>query len=98
MAKRLAAKTGEYEKNGEVKGEYIRLGVILDGDNGEFALLDPTVDLAGTLMKQNRYNHSKGKKVGDMLMVSVFSDDKPKQESGKTSSQPSSDFDDDIPF
>jgi len=95
MTKRLAAKVGEYEKNGETKGDYVRLGVILSNDNGEYALIDPTVSLSGALAKQNRYNHSKGKKVGDMLMVSIFTDE-PKSQSAP--SAPPADFSDDLAF
>ena len=99
MDKRIAAKVGEYEKNGETKGDYVRLGVILSNDNGEYMLLDPTVNLSGVLQKQNRYNHSKGKKTGDMVMCSIFDDNnqqqapQPQQGSGANNS-----FDDDPGF
>jgi len=53
MSKRLSAKTGEYTKDGETKGEYTQIGVILQNDNGEYLLLDPTINLAGVLAKQN---------------------------------------------
>lgn len=79
MAKRLVIKTGEYTKNGEIKGEYTRLGVMMDGDNGPYLLLDPCVNLAGCLTKQNMMNHKAGKQVRDSLMVSVFEDDNQQQ-------------------
>ena len=53
MAKRIVAKTGEYQKDGQTKGEYTKLGVMLSNDNGEYMLLDPSVSLAGVLIKQN---------------------------------------------
>ena len=82
MAKqRLAIKTGEYtNQQGETKGEYTRLGVIMDGQNGQYLLLDPSVSLAGCLAKQNRMNHKAGKEVRDSLMVSVFDDSQNQQQ------------------
>lgn len=80
MAKRLVVKTGEYTNNQcETKGEYTRLGVMMDGDNGPYLLLDPCVNLAGCLTKQNIMNHKSGKKVRDSLLVSVFEDDNQQQ-------------------
>ena len=94
MAKRLAAKVGEYQnQQGETKGEYVRLGVIMQGDNGEYALLDPTVNIAGALAKQNMMNHKNGKQIRDSLMVSVFDDSQQQQ-----SPQQSNDYPDDVPF
>ena len=75
MAKRLAVKTAQYEKDGKTKGEYVNVGVILDGDNGEYLLLDPAVSLAGCLSKQNILNHQNGKKIRTSVLVSVFDDD-----------------------
>jgi hypothetical protein len=77
--KRLVIKTGEYpDKNdsSKMKGEYVRLGVIMDGTNGEYVLLDPSVNLAGCLIKQRVMNAGKqntGK--GDMVMCSIFTDE-----------------------
>lgn len=83
MAKRLVAKTGEYtDSQGQTKGEYTRIGVILSNDNGEYALLDPTVNLAGVLTKQNMMSHAKGAKPRDMVMVSVFTDEGRQQGNG----------------
>ena len=76
MSKRLVIKTGEYTNGqGETKGEYTRLGVMMDGDNGPYLLLDPCVNLAGCLTKQNMMNHGKGSKPRSSLMVSVFEED-----------------------
>ena len=76
MTKRLTAKVGEYEKDGQTKGRYVDLGVILSNENGEYMLLDPTVNLAGVLTQQNMYNHTKGKKTGTSVMVSIFDNDR----------------------
>jgi len=80
MAKRLAVKVEQYQnEQGENKGRYVDLGVILDGDNGQYLLIDPTVSLAGCLSKQNIMNHQAGKKVRISLMVSIFDDDNQNQ-------------------
>jgi hypothetical protein len=109
MAKRLAVKVGEFtNQQGETKGEYVRLGALMAGnDGGEYLLLDPTVNLAGALTKQNMMNHKNGKQVRDSLMVSVFDDSNGKQQGGQQQASNNSgsdysagnDFDDkDIPF
>lgn len=68
--KKLLIKTGEYTNaNGEIKGRYLNLGVIMQGKNGgEYALLDPSIDLAGALLKQNIAREENR----DSLMVSIF--------------------------
>ena len=49
MAKRIVAKTGSFtNQQNEVKGEYAKLGVMLNNDNGEYILMDPCVNLAGS--------------------------------------------------
>ena len=75
MTKRATAKTGEYQKDGETKGEYTKLGVVLSNDNGEYMLLDPTVSLAGVLAKQNALAMKQNKPIRDSVMVSFFEDD-----------------------
>lgn len=76
MTKRLVAKTGTYtNQQGEQKGEYTRIGVLMDGDNGQYMLLDPTVNLAGVLAKQNVMAANEGKPMRDSVMVSVFDND-----------------------
>lgn len=113
MTKRLAIKVGEFtNQQGETKGEYVKAGVILDGSNGEYILLDPTVNIAGCLAKQNLMNHAAGKQVRDSVMCSVFTDQPQGQQQGgapqqqQQQSQPnqqqqgasSNGFDDNIPF
>lgn len=79
MAKRIVAKTGQYEKEGQTKGEYTKLGVMLNNDNGEYMLLDPSVSLAGVLIKQNALAAKSGGQQRDMVMVSIFEDDNQSQ-------------------
>jgi hypothetical protein len=80
MAKRIVAKTGEYtNQQNEQKGEYTKLGVILSNDKGEYMLLDPSVSLAGVLIKQNALAAKTGGQQRDMLMVSIFEDDNQQQ-------------------
>lgn len=75
MAKRLVVKIGEYTNNqGETKGEYTKIGVILNNQNGEFAILDPSVNLAGVLLKQNSLAAKQNKQPSDGVMVSIFED------------------------
>lgn len=74
--KRLVAKTGTYTKDGQEKGEYTKLGVLMAGnDGGEYMILDPTVNLAGVLLKQNALAAQQGKQQRDSVMVSVFTED-----------------------
>ncbi len=99
MAKRIVVKTDEYEKDGQTKGKYTEVGVILSNDKGEYILLDPSVDLAGVLLQQ-RINLGKTK--GSMVMASIF-DNQPQQQPQQPSApanaqqQPADDFDG-IPF
>lgn len=75
MVKRLMVKTGEYQKDGQTKGRYTEVGVIMSNDNGEYALLDPAVNLAGVLIHQKILADSKGGKSGDRVMCSIFDND-----------------------
>ena len=86
----LAIKVGEYEKDGETKGRYVNAGALMEGDNGLFLLLDPTVNLAGALVKQRMLNPQKA---GDSVLCSVFT----RQEKAQPA-QPKEEFSDDIPF
>lgn len=58
MARRtydLAVKTGSYEnQHGETKNRYMNVGVVLEGDNGPFILLDPAFNPAGVPRKDGR--------------------------------------------
>jgi len=103
MSKRLSIKTGTYTDNqGAEKGEYTRLGVIMDGQNGPYLILDPSVSLAGCLAKQNMMNHKAGKEVRNSLMVSVFDDTQQNQQQAPQQQgqqqQAQNGFDEDLPF
>lgn len=92
MTKRLMAKVDEYEKDGKTKGKYVEIGVILSNSDGEYALIDPTVNLAGVLMKQRVLSQKNKKQGGSSVMCSIFDNSTQGQQSG------SPDYDDDIGF
>jgi len=101
MAKRLMAKVGTYTKDGQEKGEYVKIGVILNHDNGEYALIDPAVDLAGVALKQ--VLNGIDKKKSGMIIASVFEDQQqqaPQQGYQQPQQQPAPSFDEssDVPF
>lgn len=79
MTKRLSAKVGEYQKDGETKGEYVQVGVILENQNGEYMLLDPTVNLAGVLAKQNALEFKKGGQMRDNVMCGIYEENSQQQ-------------------
>lgn len=87
MNKRIVARVGSYtnKQTGEEKKEYQNLGVILTNDNGEYGLLDPCINLAGVLLKQNILAAKEGKPQRDKVAFSIF-DDKPKTENSYNSS------------
>jgi len=87
MTKRIVAKTGQYEKDGKTKGEYTKLGVMLNNDNGEYMLLDPIVSLAGVLIKQNALAAKSGGQQRDMVMISIFDDDNNQQQNNQQQGQ-----------
>ena len=99
--KKLMIKTGEYQKDGQTKGEYTKLGIIMSGTNGEYVLLDPAVNLAGCLIKQRVMNAGKQNKgKGDMVMCSIF-EDQPQQGQQQPNQQfapAGQDFDDSAPY
>jgi len=99
MAKRLVIKTGEYQKDGETKGEYTRLGVMLDSEHGPYILIDPTVSIAGCLTKQNMLNHKHKKDIRTSVLVNIFDDDNKKQATATNENLSDGEkYDDDIPF
>ena len=83
MTKRLSAVTGEYTKDGQQKAEWTNVGVIITGKNGkDYALLDPSVNLAGVLIKQNVLAAKKGEQPSDMVMTSIFEEQQSQQQGG----------------
>ena len=93
--KRIMARVGSYEKDGETKGRYVEVGIIRENDNGEYALLKPTVDLAGVLLQQVLDTKARGKKSGESVMAAIWGDD-----GGERKAQAAPDVadDDEIPF
>lgn len=81
MTKRLVAVTGNYtNKEGQEKAEYTEIGVIITGKNGkDYALLDPAINLAGVLLKQNALAAKRGEAPSDRVMLSVFEQDNQQQ-------------------
>jgi len=107
MSKDIVAKTGEYEKDGETKSEWTKIGVILSNQHGEYALLDPAVNLAGVLTKQNmlaleqRKAGNEKARTGKAVICSIFDRDRQQdQPSSQAPQQPSGGplDDSDIPF
>lgn len=84
MSKRLLAKVGTYTNGqNEVKNEYVKLGILKQGDQGgEYIILDPSVNLAGVLIKQNALAAKEGKQQRDAVMISVFENDNNQQQGG----------------
>lgn len=110
MAKKLSAKIGEYtNQQGETKGRYVSLGVVMSSNNGSYVLLDPTVSLSGILACQNTMAATKGEQQRDRVMVSVFDEQENQQpqrnqqnygqQPQRQPAPPANDFDDQsIPF
>jgi len=77
MTKRLSAVVGEYtdKQSGQQKADWANVGIIGVSQKGkEYMLLDPTVNLAGVLLKQNILAVNKGEKLSDMVMISIIED------------------------
>lgn len=82
MAKRISAKVGEYpdpQDQSKTKGEYVQIGVILNNDNGEYVLLDPSVSLSGVLAKQNEMEWKKGGQMRGNIVCGIY-EDQPKNQ------------------
>lgn len=103
--KDVVAKTGEYQRDGETKSEWTKVGVILSNDNGEYMLLDPAVNLAGVLTKQNmlaveqkRAGNDKAK-ARKSVMCSIFDKNQNSGQGGTQNAAKQDGFpDDDVPF
>lgn len=99
--RKLLAKVGTYQKDGETKNRWEQLGVIMSNEKGEYALLDPKVSLAGVLACQNAMSDQPRTRI----MVSIFDDDNDQQRPAAAPAQKPRPahaggdvFDDDIPF
>ena len=62
----LAVKIGTYEKDGQPKGRYVNIGAVMDGDNGQYLLIDRHFNPAGVPNPDNK----------NSILVSVFYTDK----------------------
>lgn len=85
MTKRLVAVTGEYvsKQDNQQKAEYTEIGVIITGQNGkDYALLDPAINLAGVLLKQNALAAKRGEAPRDRVMLSLFEQDNQQGQQG----------------
>lgn len=96
MTKRLSAVVGEYtdKQSGQQKADWANVGIIGVSQKGkEYMLLDPTVNLAGVLLKQNILAANKGEKLSDMVMISIIEDNNQNnQQSNNQGQQQSSGF------
>lgn len=87
----LVVKVGEYTTSqGEVKGRFKNIGVVLEGENGPYILLDRTFNPAGVPEQKNK----------ETVLISLY---KPReQEGGGSSASPGGGAaavaEDDIPF
>ena len=89
----LVVKVGEYtDGQGQTKGRFKNVGVMMDGDKGPYILLDRTFNPAGVGGNEGR----------ESIIVSLY---EPKQEGGqqahsaaKANAYQSQDLDDSVPF
>lgn len=102
--KKIVAKVGQYTNaQGETKNNWVDVGVIMENQNGEYIMLNPTVDLAGVLIKQRIMAQKTNGKSGDNVMCSIFDEstrtEQPAQNHQRSQpAPPVDDFQDDIPF
>ena len=50
----VVVKVGTYEKDGETKGRYENVGVVLEGDSGPYILLNRTFNPAGVPFQEGK--------------------------------------------
>lgn len=74
MAKKLAVANGNYMKEGQEKTRWVNVGVIMEKNGKEFALIDPTINFAAFPREQGR----------DMVMVGMFEE----QQNNQPNSRP----------
>ena len=87
--KKLTVKIGEYTNaQNEVKGRYANIGVIMSNENGEFALIDPTVCLGGIFALQQAYNATQGKAPSDRIMTGIYEENSQQQGQQGQGAQP----------
>ena len=98
MSRKITAKIGTYQKDGETKGRYVDIGVILNNQNGDYILLNPEVSLAGILSQQNAIASADGKPARTNVMCSIFDNDNQSSAPQQQAPQGNNGFDDDINF
>lgn len=77
MTKKIVAVTGEYiNREQQQKAEFTEIGIVGVGKNGkEYVMLDPTISLAGVLVKQNALAAKRNEAPSDMIMCSMVDND-----------------------
>lgn len=75
--KKLSVANGTYQKDGQEKTRWVNVGVILEKDGKEFALIDPTINFAAFPREQGK----------DMVMVGVFEEQSQNQNQGYNQNQ-----------
>lgn len=109
--KDIVAVTGKYEKDGQEKAEFTKIGAIgvSQSSGKEFVLLDPSVSIAGVLAKQNALALERGEQQKANVICSVIdraNRQQPQQQDGYQQPQQRNQgyqqqppaFDDDVPF
>ena len=72
MKKIISARVGEYEKDGKKVGKYVEIGVLIQKDGKEFILLDPAVNLAGVLAKQNFHEFYSNGQMRENVLCGIY--------------------------
>ena len=94
MTKKIVAKVGEYQKDGETKNRYQDIGAILENQHGEYMLLNPGISLAGILALQNGMTDRPRTNV----MCSIFAQDGGNRAPAPAQPAQKDSFDDELPF
>jgi hypothetical protein len=79
--KKLSVRVGEYKgQDGNMKGRYVNVGVLMTKQDGkEYILLDPSISLAGLMTLQNAEAMKKGEPLRDRIMTGLFEEDQNNQ-------------------
>ena len=79
--RKLSVRVGEYQgQDGQMKGRYVNVGVIMQKQDGkEYVLLDPSISIAGLMALQNAEALKKNEPLRDRVLAGVF-EDQPQQQ------------------
>lgn len=79
--RKLSVRVGEYQgQDGQTKGRYVNVGVIMQKPDGkEFVLLDPSISLAGLMTLQNAEAMKKNEPLRDRVLAGVFEEEQQQQ-------------------